>query len=155
MALINKIREKSGIAVAVIAFSLILFMVGGDLMSPNSILGGSKNQVVGEISGKEINIKDFQSRVDGFRQNYEAQSGRSLNENELGSLRDQAWNQFVVDIAYKKQFEKLDKYTLDYLRKNHKKVEIELNIKEIDSGIYTSDKILSIKEVDGETSWKK
>ena len=55
----------------------------------------------------------------------------------------------------KKQFEKLDKYTLDYLRKNHKKVEIELNIKEIDSGIYTSDKILSIKEVDGETSWKK
>lgn len=107
MALINKIREKSGIAVTVIAISLILFMVGGDLMGPNSMLGGNNNQVVGEIAGKEINIKDFQSRVDGFRQNYEAQSGRSLNENELGSLRDQAWNQFVVDIAYKKQFDKI------------------------------------------------
>ncbi|WP_159468210.1 SurA N-terminal domain-containing protein [Dyadobacter sp. 3J3] len=124
MALINKIREKSGIAVTVIAISLILFMVGGDLMGPNSMLGGNNNQTVGEIAGKEINIKDFQSRVDGFRQNYEAQSGRALNENELASLRDQAWNQFVVDIAYKKQFDKLglsvsDDELVDMVQGNH------------------------------------
>ena len=124
MALINKIREKSGVAVTVIAISLILFMVGGDLLGPNSILGGNSNQVVGEIAGKEINIKDFQSRVDGFRQNYEAQSGRNLNENELASLRDQAWNQFIVDIAYKKQFDKLglsvtDEELVDMVQGNH------------------------------------
>jgi peptidyl-prolyl cis-trans isomerase D len=124
MALINKIREKSGIAVTVIAISLILFMVGGDLLGPNSMLGGGNNQVVGEIAGKEINIKDFQSRVDAFKQNYEAQSGRSLNENELASLRDQAWNQFVVDIAYKKQFDKLgltvtDDELVDMVQGNH------------------------------------
>jgi peptidyl-prolyl cis-trans isomerase D len=124
MALINKIREKSGIAVTVIAISLILFMVGGDLLGPNSMFGGNNNQTVGEIAGKEINIKDFQSRVDGFRQNYEAQSGRSLNENELASLRDQAWNQFVVDIAYKKQFDKLglsvsDDELVDMVQGNH------------------------------------
>jgi peptidyl-prolyl cis-trans isomerase D len=124
MALINKIREKSGVAVTVIAISLILFMVGGDLLGPNSMLGGSNNQVVGEIAGKEINIKDFQSRVDGFRQNYEAQSGRSLNEGELASLRDQAWNQFVVDIAYKKQFDELgltvtDDELYDMVQGNH------------------------------------
>ncbi|WP_353721773.1 peptidylprolyl isomerase [Dyadobacter sp. 676] len=124
MALINKIREKSGIAVTVIAISLILFMVGGDLLGPNSLLGGNDNQIVGEIAGKEINIKDFQSRVDGFRQNYEAQSGRSLNEGELASLRDQAWNQFVVDIAYKKQYDKLgltvtDEELYDMVQGNH------------------------------------
>jgi peptidyl-prolyl cis-trans isomerase D len=123
MALINKIREKSGVAVTVIAISLILFMVGGDLLGPNSLLGDNK-QVVGEIAGKEINIKDFQSRVDGFRQNYEAQSGRSLNEGELASLRDQAWNQFVVDIAYKKQYDKLglavtDEELYDMVQGNH------------------------------------
>lgn len=124
MALINKIREKSGIAVTVIAISLIFFMVGGDLLGPNSMLGGGNNQVVGEIAGKEINIKDFQSRVDGFRQNYEAQSGRSLSENELVGLRDQAWNQFIVDIAYKKQFDKLgltvtDDELVDMVQGNH------------------------------------
>jgi peptidyl-prolyl cis-trans isomerase D len=124
MALINKIREKSGIAVTVIAISLIFFMVGGDLMGPNSMLGGNNNQVVGEIAGKEINIKDFQTRVDGFRQNYEAQSGRTLSESDLGSLRDQAWNQFIVDIAYKKEFDKLgltvsDEELLDMVQGNH------------------------------------
>jgi peptidyl-prolyl cis-trans isomerase D len=124
MALINKIREKSGIAVTVIAISLIFFMVGGDLLGPNSMLGGGNNQVVGEIAGKEINIKDFQSRVDGFRQNYEAQSGRSLSENELVGLRDQAWNQFIVDIAYKKEFDKLgltvtDDELVDMVQGNH------------------------------------
>ncbi|MCF2442713.1 SurA N-terminal domain-containing protein [Dyadobacter sp. CY345] len=124
MALINKIREKSGVAVTVIAISLILFMVGGDLLGPNSFLGGNNNQTVGEIAGKEINIKDFQTRVDGFRQNYEAQSGRSLNENELASLRDQAWNQFIVDIAYKKQFDELglavtDEELVDMVQGNH------------------------------------
>jgi peptidyl-prolyl cis-trans isomerase D len=124
MALINKIREKSGIAVTVIAISLIFFMVGGDLLGPNSMLGGSNNQVVGEIAGKEINIKDFQSRVDGFRQNYEAQSGRSLSENELVALRDQAWNQFIVDIAYKDQFDKVgltvtDEELVDMVQGNH------------------------------------
>lgn len=124
MALINKIREKSGIAVTVIAISLILFMVGGDLLGPNSLLGSNDNQTVGEIAGKEINIKDFQSRVDGFRQNYEAQSGRSLNEGELANLRDQAWNQFVVDIAYKKQYDKLglavtDEELYDMVQGNH------------------------------------
>jgi peptidyl-prolyl cis-trans isomerase D len=107
MALINKIREKSGIAVTVIAVSLIFFIVGGDLLGPNSMFGGGNNQNVGEIAGKDINIKDFQSRVDSFRQNYEAQTGRSLSEGEMGSLRDQAWNQFIVDIAYTGQFEKL------------------------------------------------
>lgn len=124
MALINKIREKSGIAVTVIAISLILFMVGGDLLGPNSLLGSNDNQTVGEIAGKEINIKDFQSRVDGFRQNYEAQSGRSLNEGELANLRDQAWNQFVVDIAYKTQYDKLglavtDEELYDMVQGNH------------------------------------
>ena len=93
-------------------------------MGPNSMLGGNNNQVVGEIAGKEINIKDFQSRVDGFKQNYEAQSGRALNESELASIRDQAWNQFVVDIAYKKQFDKLgltvtDDELIDMVQGNH------------------------------------
>ncbi|PWJ59371.1 peptidyl-prolyl cis-trans isomerase D [Dyadobacter jejuensis] len=124
MALINKIREKSGVAVTVIAISLILFMVGGDLMGPNSFLTGGNNQSVGEIAGKEIDIKDFQNRVDGYRQNYEAQSGRSLGENELASLRDQAWNQFIVDIAYKKEFDDLgltvtDQELVDMVQGNH------------------------------------
>lgn len=123
MALINKIREKSGIAVTVIAISLIFFIVGGDLLGPNSMFGGN-NQSVGEISGRDINIQDFQSRLDVIRQNYEAQSGRAAGEQEIVALREQAWNQMVIDIAYKAQYDDLgltvtDDEMVDMVQGNH------------------------------------
>ncbi|HEV7347931.1 peptidylprolyl isomerase [Telluribacter sp.] len=124
MALITKIREKSGIAVTVIAVSLILFIVGGDLLGPNTLFGGGNNQTVGEIAGRDIDIKDFQNRVDVLRQNYEAQTGRSANEQEVVALREQAWNQMIIDIAYREQYEKLglevtDEELFDMVQGNH------------------------------------
>ncbi len=123
MALINKIREKSGIAVTVIAVSLILFIVGGDLLGPGSFFGGN-NQIVGEIGGKDINIKQFQQQMDLLRQNYEAQTGRAPGEQELASLRDQAWNQLIVEYAYTGQYDKLglevtDDELVDMVQGNH------------------------------------
>ena len=47
MAIVTKIREKSGIAIGVIAISMIAFIVGGDLLSPNSKLMGGKKEVIG------------------------------------------------------------------------------------------------------------
>jgi hypothetical protein len=41
MALITKIREKSGIAAAAIAISLVLFLVGSDIFQRKSSLFGS------------------------------------------------------------------------------------------------------------------
>jgi peptidyl-prolyl cis-trans isomerase D len=124
MALINKIREKSGVAVTVIAISLILFIVGGDLMGPNSMFGGGNNQTVGEIAGRDIDIQSFQNRVDVMRQNYEAQTGRAAGEQEIAALREQAWNQMIIDIAYKEQYDELgltvtDEEMIDMVQGNH------------------------------------
>lgn len=124
MALINKIREKSGIAVTVIAVSLIFFIVGGDLLGGQNSLFGGNNQTVGEISGKEIKYAEFQQQVESYRQNYEAQTGRSAGEQELLSIREQAWNQLIVDLAYSKEFEKLgltvnDEELVDMTQGNH------------------------------------
>lgn len=105
MALISKIREKSGIAVVVIAVSLILFIVGGDILGPQSIFGNS--QKVGEIAGENIDLKDFQLKFDEARQAYEAQTGRAPSEAENQSLREQVWNQYIVDYAYKTEYEAL------------------------------------------------
>ncbi len=106
MSVINKIREKSGWAVGFIGISITLFVLG-DLFGNNTLFGGGNNQTLGEIDGKEINIQDFQSRMDVMRQNYEAQTGRSAGEQELTALREQAWNQMIIDIAYRKQYDKL------------------------------------------------
>lgn len=106
MALINKIREKSGIAVAVIAISLILFIVGGDLLGPQMMFGG-RDQSVGEIAGQKIDYQEFGAKVDEARAAYEQQSGRPATEQDLVQIRDQAWNQFILDIAYRNEFDKL------------------------------------------------
>lgn len=50
----------------------------------------------------------------------------------------------------KKEYEKIKKFTFDYLKTNHKKVTLELELKSRD-GIFYSDNIIDIKESDGET----
>ncbi len=54
-----------------------------------------------------------------------------------------------------KQFEKIKKYSLTYLNKNHKKLELELEFKKLETDIYFSDKILTLKEVEGVTQSSK
>ena len=107
MAIITKIREKSGIAAAAIAISLILFLVGGDLFTGNSRFFGGSNNVVGEIGGEKIQYKDFQTKVEELSNNYSAQAGRTPGEQELGQMRDQVWNQYLMDFAYGKEYDAL------------------------------------------------
>lgn len=107
MALITKIREKSGIAAAAIAISLILFLVGGDIFQGRSSFFGGSKDAVGEIGGETIKYQDFQKKVDEISQQYTQQSGRGPSEQELSMIRDQVWNQYILDIAYGKEYEAL------------------------------------------------
>lgn len=107
MSLINKIRERSGLAVGVIAVSLILFIVGSDLLGGQSTLFGNSNQEVGEISGRTIDNQDFQAKIDQVRAQYEQQTGRAPGEQEMAQIREQAWNQLIFETAYQKEFDKL------------------------------------------------
>lgn len=107
MSVINKIRERSGLAVGVIAVSLILFIVGGDLLGGRSLLFGGNQQEVGEIAGQSIDYQEFNAKVDQIRAQYEQQTGRAPAEQEMTQIREQAWNQLLFEIAYQKEFDKL------------------------------------------------
>ena len=73
MAIVNKIRERSGIAVAVIAVALLLFIVGGDIFSnQNNSLFGSSGNKIGEINGKGIDYQQFMSLVDVQKQQFDS-----------------------------------------------------------------------------------
>ncbi len=58
---------------------------------------------------------------------------------------------FLNQISY----EKIKKYSLDKLREENKKIIINLNLKKINSHIYYSDEIISLKEIEGETEFQK
>ncbi|MFD2999796.1 SurA N-terminal domain-containing protein [Pontibacter toksunensis] len=107
MALINKIREKSGWAVGAIAIGLGVFVVGGDLLGPNSRLLGNDTTTVGEIAGEEIDYQEFDQVLQQMKADYENRTGRSANEGELAMLREQAWNQLIFKIALQKEYDRL------------------------------------------------
>jgi len=107
MALIKKIRQRTGLAIGVIAVGLIFFVVGGDLLGPNSaILGGSRN-TVGEIAGEEISYEEYMQRVEQAKFSYQQNTGRNPSENELNSIREQAWQALIVERVFSEQYEEL------------------------------------------------
>ncbi|MFM1914124.1 MAG: Peptidylprolyl isomerase, partial [Bacteroidota bacterium] len=108
MALITKIREKSGIAAGAIAISLVLFLVGSDIFSGNSSLfGGDDRTTVGEISGQDIKIQEYQKKVEEAISGFTAQTGQAPSVADQQQIRNQIWNQLIVDIAYKKEYDAL------------------------------------------------
>ena len=107
MALINTIREKSGWAVGTVAVGMVLFIVGGDLVGGNSRLFGGRDQSVGEVAGQKVDINDYNNALEQAKQAFVAQQQRQPDEQALGFLRDQAWNQTIYRLAFQPEWEKL------------------------------------------------
>lgn len=124
MALINKIREKSGLAVGIIAIGLLLFMVGGDLLGPNSFIMGTNQNNVGEIAGEDVSYQEFQQQVDEMEYNWTVNFGRKPTETDMYTIRQQAWELMIVKKAFQKEFEKLgitvtDEEVIDMVQGNN------------------------------------
>jgi peptidyl-prolyl cis-trans isomerase D len=107
MAIVTKIREKSGIAIGVIAISMIAFIVGGDLLSPNSKLMGSNKEIIGTIDGTDIAFDEFARKVEEISNRYALQMGRRPNDMEMDYIRQEAWGGLVNDLVMVKEFAKL------------------------------------------------
>ena len=100
MALISKIREKTGLAVGIIAFGLILFLVGGDILGPNSVILGKNKMEVGQIAGQKIGYQEYVQQIEDLKYNYTLNFGRNPTESELVAIRQQAWDYLIVKKAF-------------------------------------------------------
>jgi peptidyl-prolyl cis-trans isomerase D len=107
MALISKIREKTGLAVGIIAFGLILFLVGGDILGPNSVILGNNKAEVGEIAGQKIDHAEYIQQIEELKYNYTLNFNRNPSENEMIAIRQQAWDYLIVKKAFQKEFDEL------------------------------------------------
>ncbi|MCA8833037.1 peptidylprolyl isomerase [Hymenobacter pini] len=107
MALINTIREKSGWAVGAIIIGLLLFMLGGDFLYGRNSFFGKNDMSVGEVAGEKVEYADFENTLEQAKQAFIQQQQRQPDDQALGYLRDQAWNQTLYRIAFQKEFDKL------------------------------------------------
>lgn len=105
MAIITKIRERAGLAVGIVALSLGLFVVGGDLLTGNSTIFGNK-QVVGEINGQEVSLQEYQTEVQKLEYDFAVQQNKNPTEQDMQGIREQAWNQLIFDRVFRTQTDK-------------------------------------------------
>ena len=107
MALIKQIRQRTGLAIGVIAGGLILFLLGGDLLSPNSSLFNTNQNIVGEIAGEEITLEEFTLKVEEYKASFQQRNGRVAAEAEMVSVREQAWQAMIVERVFGEEYDKL------------------------------------------------
>lgn len=108
MGVFNILRVKMGsVLIALIGLSILAFLLT-DLLGPDSmLLGGGKSNDVGEIAGQTVNLPEYQRTVDEFRNNFRAGNGRAPSEQEMGSIRQQAWDFLIIKKAFQQEYDEL------------------------------------------------
>lgn len=107
MAVIEKIRQRSGIVLIIIGLALVSFLLS-DAISNNSGLFRSDNTKVGVIDGTKVSYEEFNKRSELLEENYMKQTGQtSIDENFRGLIRDQVWNELIQEKVVNPQYASL------------------------------------------------
>jgi peptidyl-prolyl cis-trans isomerase D len=96
MAILQKTREKAGMAVSIIiALALLSFIIDPQTLETAFNAMSSKNDV-GEINGKTVSYLDFQQDVDMYTDINEMMTGSSAQtEQQQEQIRNTAWQNLV------------------------------------------------------------
>ena len=108
MAIIETIRNRAGILIAVIiGLALLAFIMGDFLESGRFLISGSRNEIA-RIAGKSITQQEYQQKVEEFTDIYKNNTNQgSPDEAALENIREQAWRQLIQDYVVKEELNKL------------------------------------------------
>ena len=107
MAVLGRIRRRGTILIIIIGLGLFAFIAEEGFRSCETTKNNQRQQI-GEVLGEKVNAQDFQQEVESFTDYLKVAQGiDNLNDQQLQSLRDQAWNQFVQNKIIEKEADKL------------------------------------------------
>lgn len=114
MAVLSKIRNRSGLLLLAIGFALLAFVVQ-DLFTKGF---KSLSKDVGTVNGKDISFEEFRVKVANVEKN--AQGGQQMSAMQASN---QVWNQEVNIALLSEEFEKLgirvgEKHIVEILKNN-------------------------------------
>ena len=106
MAAIGKIRSWGPVLLIILGVVLFFFIAEpfGDFIRSRSAASG---QTVGEVLGDRLSIQEYQTLVDEYQQVLKLQGRDNLGEDEMNSLRDYIWNNYVRNKIMEAEAEKL------------------------------------------------
>lgn len=104
--LMNFLRERAGfIIIGFIGLAIVAFIVSDMFKASSPFLQDSKSKV-GVIAGEDISYQDFNGKVEQNMDAMRQQMGGNVPPQMAGYAQEQAWNQLVQEIVFKKQTEK-------------------------------------------------
>jgi peptidyl-prolyl cis-trans isomerase D len=107
MSVLEKIRNKSGLAIVVVGGALALFVIS-DALQSNSRLFGGNDTTVGEIDGESISVQQFEQEFQKNLESYKLRSQQpTVDQNTSDMIREQTWNQLIMDGIMVKQYKEL------------------------------------------------
>ena len=106
MATLGRIRNRSGLLLAVIGIAMLSFILGDFLKSTNT--GGGQGLYVGNVLGEDVLRQNFEIKVEEGIENWKSQNQQAvLNQTTIGQIRAQIWDQYVRELIMNTEFEKL------------------------------------------------
>jgi len=108
MATLERIRNKAGLLVSiVIGFALIAFILG-DFLTPGKGVFANTQVEVAEIDGQSIPYTFYQEMIERRIEAFKQQTGQtSLTEQNMITVRNEAWNDVINEFVIKKEYEGL------------------------------------------------
>ena len=94
MAVIGKIRERSGLLIGIVGGALVLFILG-ELLSNRG--GGRRDQVLGTVGDEEIGVMAFEQRVNDEVESYRNDFGQTVTAQMTEQVRSSVWNELVKE----------------------------------------------------------
>ncbi len=147
MALISKIRERTALVVGFVALGLFLF-IAADVFTSSSGFFGREDANVGEIAGQDISIQEYQQAIEEVKYNFTVNTGRNPSEREMMSIRQQAWDKLIAEIAFTQQFEELginvtEEELVDMVQGNNITPEIRQAFTNPETGEFSREQVLN------------
>lgn len=95
MAALGKIRKRGITLIIIIGLGLFAF-IAEEMFRSCETTKNDKRQQIGEVLGKKVNAQEFQKEVEEYVDFLKvAQGVDNLNDQQLQSVRDQIWGQYV------------------------------------------------------------
>lgn len=142
MAILTKIRNRSGLAIGAVGLALGLFVVSDALNSNFAIFGRGQANNVGVIDGETIGIKQFEDKYEYNLENFKKRTQQeNVDEATRGQVRDQTWNSFLQDFLMSKQYDQLgikvsEEELADMIYGNNVHAQIRQSFTDPNSGVF-------------------
>ncbi len=104
MAVINKLRKRGWLLIAIVGLTLLLFILQAVIENTNKF-GISGKESIGSIDGKEIKISEFDEKYREAIANQEA-NGQVVSEEQKEQIGSTIWNSFIFKNLISKEYEK-------------------------------------------------